>query len=439
VVGTYGSYDDYDAHETFADTDAQAPQPAPDASGAGVDATAGATSASTQTSTPAYSPFSDTTDLGFGDGIPVDIDTAYAASKAQYQEQYQDGDGDGDGDQGAGPGQSLGSESVLGADVIAGASANTDQFTESFGAVNAPVSADDFSGLGGPDDAPGADEFAAYAAGVSSGQITRSGSKKKKKGLFGRGGKKKDKRADEFSFGASTGASTGDSEQASDWLGVDTSYDAREEGRKIGSWDNFPAGDDSDSGADDFDDGFSWKGGAAEGDVIEDGEYASTQAARIRRKVSEMLVTRLGTKELWFVATSAHYVHSCGMRTFLEDYHEELRGALIINLDALGSGDLYWSVMEQAGKTYKSSARLTASARRVAREKNIRAKPYKKGKLRTEAGWALADGRKAVSIMRLTESGAPFAQGSPQDVPKRLSVEKIDEAVEFVVSLIQEL
>ncbi|MCL2655232.1 MAG: hypothetical protein FWD65_06000 [Coriobacteriia bacterium] len=365
--GAYGSFDDYNARDTFADT-------------------RGGTGADTGT---------DTGGFNFGSGAAEE-------------------------DQGASYEESLGGNlggSVLGADIIGGASQDTSQFTDSFGAVSPGAGAS-----GGADDEAGADAFAAYAAGVGAGEITRSSSKKK--GLFGR----RNKKEKELSFG-----DFDTSDQPSDWLGVDTGYDAREEGRKIGSWDNFP------SGGDDFDDGFSWKGGAAEGDLIEDEEYAATQAARIRRRISETQSTGLGNKELWFVATSAHYVHSRGMRTFLEDYHEDLRGALIINLAALGSGDLYWSVSERAGKTYKSSARLTALARRVAREKNLHAKPYKKGALRSEAGWALAEGRKAVSIMRLTPAGVPFAAASSQDVARRLETEKIDEAVELVISLIQEL
>jgi len=375
--GAYGSFEDYDARDTFADTSAGAPV------GAG-------SMASRQGAADSGSGAS--MDFGFGS------------------------DKEDEGPFGAGYEESLGS-GVLGADIIGGAAPGGNQFTDSFGAVSP-------SGGGADDDEAGVDAFAAYAAGVSSGEITRSG-EKKRGGLFGHRKKQKGPQAQAGDFGAS--------DQPSDWLGVDTGYDAREEGRKIGSWDNFP------TGGDDFDDGFSWKGGAAEGDLIEDEEYAATQAARIRRKISETRSSGFGSKELWFVATSAHYVHSQGIRMFLEDYHEDLRGALIINLASLGSGDLYWSIDERAGKTYKSSARLTATARRVARERNLRAKPYKKGALRTEAGWVLAEGRKAMSIVRLTPAGVPFAERSSKDVAARLSVEKIDEAVELVISLIQEL
>ena len=338
--------------------------------------------------------------------------------------------------QGAGPGAGEGGDfeevtGTLGADVIAGAPEQ--QLTSSFEAVSTDEDVPDYGAS--PDD------FAAFAAGAGTGAVGTPGipdiselgsrsdrKKKKKKEKGGRHGRSKKKKGSE---------EVGEDDQPAAWLGLDKDYNAREEGRKIGSWDNFP--NDDVPNTDDFDDGFSWKGGAAEGDLIEDEEYAATQAARIRRKISETLSAGLANKELWFVATSAHYVHSRGMRTFLDEYHEELRGALIINLAALGSGDLYWSINEQAGKTYKSSARLTALARRTAREKNVRAKPYRKGKLQTEAGWALAKGRKAMSVMRLTAAGTPFAQASTQDVVRRLSSEDIDAAVDFVTALIEEL
>ncbi|MCL2324431.1 MAG: hypothetical protein FWC48_02505, partial [Actinomycetia bacterium] len=374
-------YEDYDARSTFADERTL--------------------DAEQRSSRRASAPFTQTTDFGFGDD--ADPRAGAAPDDSSFEEDIRAGGG------------------MLGADVIGGAAPDefSRQFTDSFGAVS--VAGDDNAESGAADD-----EFMAYAAGADIPRRSRSASKKKKGGLFGRR-----KKSDEFQAGDFDAA-----DQPADWLGLGDDYNAREEGRKIGSWDNFPAGDD-----DDFDGGLSWKGGSAEGDLIEDADYAATQAARIRRKISEAPTSgiSLSGKELWFVATSAHSVHSRGMRTFLEDHREELRGALFINLTSLGQGALYWSVNEQADKTYKSSARLTAMVRRVSREKDLQARPFKKGKVRTEAGWVLAAGLKAVSIMRLTEADAPFAAQSSQDSAGRLSVEKIDEVVDLVVSVLQEL
>ncbi len=317
------------------------------------------------------------------------------------------------------------SEGVLGADVIGGVSSTpasqaTGSFTlsprashTSFTSSSAPVeSASADYPAGSPDYGASDDEFAAFASAAPMTDMPRSA--RKKGGLFSRKKKNKESAAGEF-----------DNDNPAEWLGLSDEFSARDEGRKIGSWDNF--GDD--------DDGLNWKGGEAQGDLIEDEEYAAQQAARIRRKVSELDDVGLSNKEVWFVATSATDAHHNGIRTFLNDYHEELRGAFIINLESLGAGDLYWSTLESAGgATKKSSARLVSLARRVARSGEWRAKAYN-GKLKTDAGWVLADGRKALSMLRLDSSGKPFAAASSQDVSSRISADKIDEAVAFVLSV----
>ena len=72
-------------------------------------------------------------------------------------------------------------------------------------------------------------------------------------------------------------------------------------------------GDDDD----DDDDGFGWKGGWAGDDPIEDEDFAANEAARIRRRVTEMVDRELIEKEVWFVATGAEEVGTVGMQAFL--------------------------------------------------------------------------------------------------------------------------
>jgi hypothetical protein len=249
----------------------------------------------------------------------------------------------------------------------------------------------------------------------------------RKKGLFGRSSK-----GDKGSRGGRKDrAARKEAQDPSEWLGLDSDFDARKEGENIGSWDNFDeAGDDAD--------GFSWKGGRAGGDSIEDSDYAANEASRIRRKVAENLDLNLSEKEIWYVATGAHFADCRGMRTFLSDNSEHVRGAMIINLASVGSGDLYWTTKERFGTVHPTSARLTSLARRVSRATEIRIKALRTRKPTTEAACALATGRKAVSVVRLTQRGVPFAWSSSQDVATRLDPEKIDEAATFVRELIRE-
>ncbi|MCL2745931.1 MAG: hypothetical protein FWE48_02390 [Coriobacteriia bacterium] len=295
-----------------------------------------------------------------------------------------------------------------------------------------------------------------------------------------------------FSFGKNRHDSHDD--DPSNWLGLDDDFNARKEGKAIGSWDNFGEGagmleegvvdltdsfapmggqanteqQDSVSQADSFpetdddflsdeiaslsdsfaplagpgegedDDGFAWKGGFAGDDPIEDDAYASAEAARIRRKVLDSLDVELKEKEVWFVATGAHYAERAGIRAFMEDYGDQLRGALFINISAVGSGDLYWSTKEKFGKARPSSARLTSMLRRLSRESQVRIKPWKKQALVSDAGPILAAGRKAITLTRLTEKGIPFAFASAQDTAARLDSNNIEEAADIVCSIIRE-
>jgi len=311
-----------------------------------------------------------------------------------------------------------------------------------------------------------------------------------------------------FSFGKKGHDSHVD--DPSNWLGLDEDFNARKEGKAIGSWDNFGENVDMGEGVvdltdsfgpmggqhqaeytehkepsessdftsqieaievtsvpasapthDDFlderivdltdsfaplagpgeqgeDDDFVWKGGFAGDDPIEDSSYASAEAARIRRKVLDSLDVELKEKEVWFVATGAHYAERAGARAFIEDYGDQLRGALFINISAVGAGDMYWSTKEKFGKTQLSSARLTSMLRRLSRESQVRIKPWKKRALVSDAGPILAAGRKAITITRLTEKGVPFALASTQDTAARLDSGNIEEAVDIVCSIIRE-
>ncbi|MCL2403716.1 MAG: hypothetical protein FWC86_05780 [Coriobacteriia bacterium] len=278
-----------------------------------------------------------------------------------------------------------------------------------------------------------------------------------------------------FSFGKKHDAHYAD--DPSNWLGLDDDFNARKEGKAIGSWDNFGEGADSEvvdlsdsfaplggsggpedpslsasnegvvdltdsfsplgGAAGEDDDHFSWKGGFAGDDPIEDTDYASAEAARIRKKVLGSLDVELKEKEVWFVATGAHYSERAGIRAFMNDYGDELRGALFINIAAVGAGDLHWSTKERYGMTQQSSARLTSMLRRMSRESQSRIKPWKKP-LISEAGPILAAGRKAVTLIRLTDKGIPFALASQQDTAARLDGSKIDEVADLACSIIRE-
>lgn len=220
-------------------------------------------------------------------------------------------------------------------------------------------------------------------------------------------------------------------EDVRDWLGVDEGFDAKKEGRKIGSWDHFGEdGDGDDSG---------WKGGAA-GESIDDPEFAADEAARIRRRVLATEKDRdLTEKEVWFVATGAEEVGTVGMKALLDQYGEELRGALIINLDNLGAGNLAFVTSEGMAKHYTSDRRLQGAARRVAsiNEWTIKGREYRG--LSTDATAALARKFKAMSVMAFDINGRLPNWHWETDTVSEVDPNNVALAVDFVTALIKEL
>ncbi len=241
------------------------------------------------------------------------------------------------------------------------------------------------------------------------GRNREEGERPKRKGFFGLGRKKE--RADEVS----------------DWLGVDDSFDARDEGRKIGSWDSF---EDEDAG---------FKGGRAGDDPIGDPEYAANAASRIRKRVSEGSDHSLAEKEVWFIATGAEESGTWGMRAFLEEYADELRGAFIINLDNIGAGNLYWITKEGMARRYGSDRRLMSAARKVSRQEEILVKGREYRGLSTDATPALARKFKAMSIMAFDINGRLPNWHWHTDTSENVQPENVDNAVRLVEGIIREL
>lgn len=215
------------------------------------------------------------------------------------------------------------------------------------------------------------------------------------------------------------------------WLGVDEEFDARKAGRDIGSWDNF--GDEP--GADD--DGFGWKGGWAGEDPIENDDFAASEAARIRRKVTETVDRELSDKEVWFVATGAEEVGTLGMQAFLRDHADDLRDAMIINIDNVGAGELYWITAEGMARRYRSDRRLVSLVKRVSRENEIRIKPHVFKGMSTDATPALARGFKAMSIMALDAQGLPPNWHWRSDVADEVDPQLLEKVVDLVASMIR--
>lgn len=213
-----------------------------------------------------------------------------------------------------------------------------------------------------------------------------------------------------------------------DWLGIGRGFDVRRAGKEIGSWDNIDETDEDD---------FGFKLGTAGG-----GEHDFPEldmAARIRRRVTEGVDRALAEKEVWFVATGAAGAGACGMRALLDVYGEELRDALFIVIDGVGSGSVSFVTREGLVSEHRADRRLVAQAKRTARENGLPVTARKTRGVLTDALPALVGGYKAMSVMAFDINDQLPDREWHTDTVESVSEASIDQAITFVTELVRDL
>ncbi|MEE0279518.1 MAG: hypothetical protein UD455_05875 [Collinsella bouchesdurhonensis] len=216
---------------------------------------------------------------------------------------------------------------------------------------------------------------------------------KKRRGLFGR------KKKEETSM--------------SDWLGVDEDFDAKRSGRDIGSWDNFE-GDDG------------WKGGAA-GEGSED---------ELRQAVTSLGDDELLGHDIWFVATGAAENDNAGMKAFLDEHRDKLRGVFIINLKCVGAGQLSMITTEGEHRTLKADRRITGLFSRVASDFHRPLASVEMPYVDTDAHAAMERSLRAMTLAGVEGSNFACAY-TEQDHPINLNADNVNYAADLVTEVIR--
>lgn len=214
-----------------------------------------------------------------------------------------------------------------------------------------------------------------------------------------------------------------------EWLGIGRTYDVRQAGKEIGSWDNL----------DDDDDEFGFKAGSPSSRGLTGDLDPSSIAARIRRQVTEEIDRALAEKEIWFVATGASEPGGYGMRALLEAYGEELSDAMIINVDTVGLGAVSFVSHEGLAKRYRADRRLISQAKRTAREQDLPVRGAVRTGAVSDAAVALAKGYRAMSVMAFDINGRLPNWHWYTDTVDAVSEQTVQQAASFMSSLVRDL
>lgn len=259
-----------------------------------------------------------------------------------------------------------------------------------------------------------------------------------------------------------------------EWVDVDEEYNARSVGKARGDWSSFR--DEQEDQGDfvdvDYTEGNNrrgWHGGAfslnrlrkgeeAQQDeayqddaAIDNGGYVDQSPAlridgngdtaeQINRELKKLQDFRhpdIDT-EVWFVGLGAEQYSHSGINAFLEEHADEMKGAIVINLEALGAGGLSCIEQEGAFKPYKISSRLKRVLRQASERSGVSYHTDRIVSRETPASIAMAQGIQAVTIAGMAE-GNTALYSADNDIIENIDPKSLDEASDFVMAILKSI
>jgi hypothetical protein len=200
----------------------------------------------------------------------------------------------------------------------------------------------------------------------------------------------------------------------SSWLGVDKGYDARKEGRDIGSWENFNDEEDD-----------AWSGGAFGGPSYEENVDSMMS-----------LSNELLDKEVWLVALGANESKNAGIKNLFANHNSELKSAKFINLLGVGIGDLVFTISEGNFRPVATDHHLQNLISAAAENMAIPIAPVQFSAFATDSTEALKNGARAISIMGLGQQ-LPVGWRWTDDDVSRLREDNLQDVAALVIETIK--
>ena len=279
-----------------------------------------------------------------------------------------------------------------------------------------------------------------------------------------------------------------------EWLEVDEAFDARTVGAARGGWESFREEDSlvdpssttridpynveyaedeygtfEDDGFEDDADGFDygevdefdnygpdnrrpWNGGAFSprrmekaamspeslmGEMTEDGEFDDPDVPAELKQIYQFRNPDINT-EVWFVALGSELAQNGGMRAFLNEHQQDLRGSIIIDLDALGAGDLCMVEQEGMYRAAKTSSRMKRYVKKASQATGLSVGAAQIKWKESAASYAIKHGYQAMHLVGMQGAKPAFyAQGD--DVLENIDEQTLESNAEFVMELLKNI
>lgn len=261
-----------------------------------------------------------------------------------------------------------------------------------------------------------------------------------------------------------------------EWLDVDESFDARSVGAARGGWESFRYEQEDDAydasaydAADTFDDfsdeedfeyeddreprNRSWHGGAfsrvrmgrvdmrsgKEDEPPLEGETPppTEPEAPEMQKIYQFRNPDIDT-EVWFVALGAELGGNNGMRAFIAEHEHELRGSIIIELEALGAGEFCMIDQEGGYRVAKTSSRMKRYTRKASQATGVSVDAASMKWKSSTSSYAITHGLQAMHLVGM-ENGKPASYGSNDDTLDNVDAELLARRADYVMHLLKNI
>ena len=227
-----------------------------------------------------------------------------------------------------------------------------------------------------------------------------------------------------------------------EWLDVDEGFEAREVGRERGSWESFREDNDR-----------TWEGGAfsrlrlghvstksGEGETADEPEelVETIEDHMLNEEIEQIYHFRNPeyNAEVWFVAIGSDTELHDGAKAFIDEHKSELRGAMIVEVESLGLGELSVATEEGQFKKIQASSRIKRFTRGASEVTGIAL-----GQIRLATDSITTTFQKAgLQAMHLmgVEDGMPALKGSADDIVENVDEMILEENIDYLMELLKQ-
>ena len=142
--------------------------------------------------------------------------------------------------------------------------------------------------------------------------------------------------------------------------------------------------------------------------------------------------------EVWFVALGSELAKDSGMRAFLNEHATELKGAMIVDIEALGAGDLCLIDREGCYNATKTSSRMGRLARKASQASGVK---FEHAQIRwgeSASSVAIRRGYQAMHFVGM-EDGKPALYAQEDDVIENVDFDKLSDNIDFLMELLRNI